>query len=27
LVRKLPDHYRQFFPDVPDNLPYFWPTK
>jgi hypothetical protein len=25
LVRKLPEHYRQFFPDVPDNLPYIWP--
>lgn len=27
LVRKLPEHYRSFFPDVPDDLPYFWPTK
>ena len=26
LVRKDPAHYRQFFPDVPDNLPYVWPT-
>lgn len=26
LVRKLPGHYRQFFPDVPDNLPYVWPV-
>ena len=26
LVRKFPEHYRQYFPDVPDNLPYFWPT-
>jgi hypothetical protein len=26
LVRKLPDHYRQFFPEVPDDLPYIWPT-
>lgn len=25
LVRKLPAHYRVFFPDVPDNLPYVWP--
>ena len=25
LVRKLPSHYRQYFPDVPDNLPYIWP--
>lgn len=27
LVRKLPGHYRTFFPDVPDNLPYFWPIE
>ncbi|HEY7051267.1 MAG TPA: MSMEG_6728 family protein [Mycobacterium sp.] len=26
LVRKDPDHYRTFFPDVPDDLPYVWPT-
>jgi hypothetical protein len=26
LVRKFPDYYRKYFPDVPDNLPYFWPT-
>jgi hypothetical protein len=26
LVRKKPDHYRLFFPDVPDNLPYVWPV-
>jgi hypothetical protein len=25
LVRKDPDHYRMFFPDVPDDLPYVWP--
>lgn len=25
LVRKMPDHYRQFFPDIPDDLPYIWP--
>lgn len=25
LVRKLPEHYRQYFPDVPDDLPYIWP--
>ena len=25
LVRKNPDHYRRFFPDVPDDLPYIWP--
>jgi hypothetical protein len=26
LVRKDPDHYRPFFPDVPDDLPYVWPV-
>jgi hypothetical protein len=26
LVRKDPEHYRRFFPDVPDNLPYVWPV-
>jgi Pyrimidine dimer DNA glycosylase len=25
LVRKLPEHYRRYFPDVPDDLPYVWP--
>jgi pyrimidine dimer DNA glycosylase len=25
LVRKNPQHYRQFFPSVPDDLPYVWP--
>ena len=25
LVRKFPEHYRKFFPDVPDDLPYEWP--
>ncbi len=25
LVRKDPDWYRGFFPDVPDDLPYVWP--
>lgn len=25
LVRKKPEHYRQFFPTVPDNIPYIWP--
>lgn len=24
LVRKFPEHYRIFWPDVPDNLPYIW---
>lgn len=27
LLRKDPNHYRQFFPDVPDNLEYVWPVK
>ncbi|KUH99228.1 MSMEG_6728 family protein [Mycobacterium sp. IS-3022] len=26
LVRKDPQHYRRFFPDVPDDLPYVWPA-
>jgi hypothetical protein len=26
LVRKDPDHYRRFFPDVPADLPYVWPS-
>jgi hypothetical protein len=25
LVRKDPEHYRGYFPDVPDDLPYVWP--
>lgn len=25
LVRKLPEHYRRFFPDVPQDMPYVWP--
>jgi hypothetical protein len=25
LVRKLPEHYRRYFPGVPDDLPYVWP--
>lgn len=25
LVRKDPQHYRAYFPDVPDDLPYLWP--
>ena len=25
LVRKDPAHYRRYFPDVPDDLPYVWP--
>jgi len=27
LVRKFPEHYKKFFPDVPDNLSYFWPSQ
>jgi hypothetical protein len=26
LVRKDPDHYRQYFPEVPDDLEYIWPV-
>ena len=26
LTRKLPQHYQKFWPDVPDNLSYIWPT-
>lgn len=26
LLRKLPEHYRQFWPDEPDDLPYVWPS-
>lgn len=26
LLRKDPAHYRPLFPDVPDDLPYVWPT-
>jgi hypothetical protein len=26
LVRKNPAHYRPHFPDVPDDLPYVWPS-
>lgn len=25
LVRKMPEHYRRFWPDVPDDMPYVWP--
>lgn len=25
LVRKFPEHYRKYFPDVPNNLQYVWP--
>lgn len=27
LIRKHPEHYRQHFPNVPDNLPYIWPVQ
>jgi len=27
LLRKSPGHYRKFWPDELDSLPYFWPTK
>ena len=27
LMRKDPIHYSQYYAGVPDNLPYFWPTK
>ena len=27
LLRKSEDHYRKYFPDVPSDLPYIWPTK
>ena len=27
LSRKDPDHYRPMFPDVPDDLEYFWPVR
>ena len=26
LLRKDPEHYRRYFPDVPDDLPYVWPA-
>jgi hypothetical protein len=25
LIRKKPDYYSSKFPNIPDNLPYFWP--
>lgn len=27
LVRKYPEHYRKYFPNVPNDLLYYWPTK
>jgi len=26
LIRKDPDHYREFWPDIPADLPYIWPV-
>lgn len=26
LIRKYPEHYGSFYPDVPDDLPYLWPV-
>lgn len=26
LLRKMPEHYRQFWPYEPDDIPYYWPT-
>lgn len=25
LIRKFPEHYQQLWPDVPDDMPYYWP--
>jgi hypothetical protein len=25
LIRKFPEHYKKYFKNVPDNLPYIWP--
>jgi len=27
LVRKLPEHYRRYFPKTPPDIPYFWPSE
>lgn len=27
LVRKDPDHYRLYWPDIPDDMEYVWPSK
>ena len=27
LIRKYPEHYKEYFPEVADDLPYFWVTK
>lgn len=26
LLRKMPEHYRQFWPSDPDDIPYWWPV-
>lgn len=26
LIKKFPDHYKQHWPDMPDDIPYVWPT-
>jgi hypothetical protein len=26
LLRKQPEHYRKFWPSIPDDLPYIWPV-
>lgn len=26
LIRKLPEHYNKYFPNVPNDLPYIWPV-
>jgi hypothetical protein len=26
LIRKKPEYYRRFWPDTPDDLPYYWPV-
>jgi len=27
LLRKMPEHYRRLWPDIPDDLPYYWPKE
>jgi len=27
LIQKYPEHYKPFWPDAPDNLPYVWPVE
>lgn len=27
LIRKDPEHYSKFFPDIPNDIPYYWPSK